>query len=292
MLRHLSFCLILSLFAPTLFAAEVVKVKGKSALIDLKGDATTVGDLYYALSSDGKRRGIIKISKVKGERAIGRITKGRAEAGMSLELRGAGAIAADASDSSASSGGGDEGASQGRRKAWGFLIGLAQDKMTAKVNDAAGNAVATTNMTGMGFSAKGLFDYELFKSVWFRGSAGLEGFNVSGNSVCSTSNNQVCDAKISYMSLDFMGRYVFDLGKIKPWGGVGVSLLFPASKKATALETNSITTTNAITPAAGLDWHVSPKLYIPLSIEIGILPKSSEVEASWVAFRAGVAFPW
>lgn len=291
MKQLLGFFLSVILLSPWLVhSAEVLKVKGKSALVDLKGDSAMPGDTFYTLSADGKRRGIIRLSKVKGEKAIGKITKGRVEAGMSLELKasntaGGGESGGDMKSSASDSGGPS-------KMYWGFLVGMAQDKMTAKVNDVNNNPITTTSMSGMGFSAKGLFDYEFFKSIWFRGSAGFEGFDVSGNNVCGTGNAQACNATIYYLSFDFMGRYVFDVGNIKPWGGIGVSLLFPASKKATALATNSITTTNAITPAVGVDWHLSNRWYIPVSLEYGLLPKSSEVEASWIAVRAGLAFPF
>jgi hypothetical protein len=279
------------------FAIEVVKIKGKSALIDLKGEPAAIGDMFYALSDDGKRRGIIKISKVKGDKAIGKIVKGKAEVGMSLELRPSGggktAVAAAESEDAPSS---DYPAGEHKKMHWGAIFGITQTTMKAQVNDFTDSTqvFGTTNMSGMSYSAKGLFDYELFPRIWFRGSSGLEGVDVSGNSICGSGNTNACNAQIWYFSFDFLGRYVFaDPGKkFRPWAGAGVEMLFPLSKKATALNTGTITTTSVMIVTGGLDWQLSPKYYIPISLEYGLFPSSSEVKANWIGVRAGFAVPF
>jgi long-subunit fatty acid transport protein len=68
--------------------------------------------------------------------------------------------------------------------------------------------------------------------------------------------------------------------------------LLPISKSATALQANSIATTNVVTVTGGVDWFVTPNLYIPVSIEYGFLPKSDEVEANLIALRIGLAVPF
>jgi hypothetical protein len=290
---------ILSLFVffamPSAFAAEILKVKGKSALIDLKGDPAAPGDLFYAVKPDGKRAAIIKISKVKGEKAIGKITKGKAASGYTLELKPSAVTrnSRSSSEDSASSDSGSSAPAGGVRSYWGFLLGYGMDKMDVNVNDfTSGLFREKTSLSGSGFSAKGLFDYELFPQVWFRGTTGLQGFSVSGSSICGVNNAETCNADLYYLSFDFLGRYVFSNGNIRPWAGGGIGLLFPVSKKATALQASSISTTNVMMFAGGVDWFISPRMYIPISIEYGLLPKSDEVEASWIEFRAGMAVPF
>nr|HMN68419.1 hypothetical protein [Bdellovibrionales bacterium] len=51
-------------------------------------------------------------------------------------------------------------------------------------------------------------------------------------------------------------------------------------------------TTNVIVIGGGLDWFLSPTMYIPVSLEYGMLPKSDEVDAKWIAVRAGLAVPF
>lgn len=282
----------LSLLASPAFAAEVQKVKGKSVLVDLKGDPAAPGDIFYTVKADGKRAALIQISKVKGDKAIGKIMKGKPAAGMSLELKPSKVAH---SGGKSHSGGGSTSSASGRSY-WGVLAGFGMDSMTVDIKDSnsLNNAsLGKESLSGTGFSGKGLFDYELFPQVWFRGTAGLEMFNVSGPARCSTNNLKTCDAKIMYMAFDFLGRYIFATsGNYKPWLGGGIGLLFPASKSATALQASSIATTNVMMVAGGMDWFINPNLYIPISLEYGLLPKSDEVEAKWIAVRVGFAVPF
>jgi len=296
MLRNLVCLCVFTFFAsPSFsFAAVVAKVKGKSALIDLKGDPAATGDSFYTVKSDGKRSGLIKIAKVKGDKAIARIVKGRVAVGQTLELQpsrvtpGAGGRTARTSGRSAPTA-----ASPSGRSYWGAIFGYSRDSMDVNVNDSVtGLFRERASLSGSGFSGKGLFDYELFNQVWFRGTAGLEMFKVTGPAKCGTGNAQTCDANINYLTMDFLGRYVFATGNFRPWLGGGVGLLFPMSKSATALQANSISTTNVIMVAGGLDWFTSPTFYVPISVEYGLLPKSDEVEATWMAFRVGFAVPF
>lgn len=295
MIRIIIYIWVLMTFSPLGFAAEVIKVKGKSALIDLKGDPAAPGDLFYAVKADGKRAAIIKISKVKGEKAIGKVLKGKAATGYTLELKPSDVALKSKNRSSQDGSGSDEASSSpsSSRAYWGGYFGFAQDSMTVNVNDfTSGLFLRKEELTGNGFSAKGLFDYELFPQVWFRGTSGLEGFSVSGAAVCGTNNAETCNADLYYLSVDFLARYLFSMGTARPWVGGGIGLLFPMSKKATALQASSISTTNVMVVAGGLDWFVSPRMYIPISLEYGLLPKSDEVEATWLALRAGFAVPF
>jgi hypothetical protein len=295
MIRVILSLVVLGTFASSAFAAEVIKVKGKSALIDLKGDPAAPGDLFYAVKPDGKRAAIIKISKVKGEKAIGKVLKGKAASGYTLELKPS-EVAQKSRPKRSSDDPSSEPTSEpvgGKRSYWGGYFGFAQDSMDVNVNDfVSGTFREKASLSGNGFSAKGLFDYELFPQVWFRGTTGLEGFSVSGKTACGVNNAEACNADIYYLSFDFLGRYVFSEGSARPWIGAGVGLLFPVSKKATALDSSSISTTNVMILAGGLDWFMSPKMYIPISLEYGLLPKSDEVEATWIALRAGFAVPF
>ncbi len=291
MMRSL-FVLVFSflLFVPQLFAADITKIKGTAALIDLKGEPAQPGDLFYAKSADGKNRGIIQIAKIKGDRAIGRITKGRAEVGMTIEPKGSNTpVAAQPTRMKKSS---SEGGAKGRSY-WGGILGFGMDSMKAKVLDGTTHAFReTVALSGTSFSGAALFDYELFSQIWFRGLGGIEGFNVTGSSVCGTVNNETCNAKLYYLSLDFLGRYIFSEGNFRPWLGGGVGLMFPASKASTALEPSSISNTSVMIVGGGFDYFISPKMYIPFSVEYGLLPKSDEVEATWIEIRMGFAVPF
>lgn len=287
-------CVCMLLLSAPLFAAEVIKTKGKSVLIELKGDPAAPGDQFYSIRPDGKRAAILKITKVKGDKAIGVITRGKAAAGHTLEIKPA-AVTQEARQGTA----GTRGRSSTSpinptgRAYWGAIAGFAMDSMDVNVNNFNDNSfLQRTSLSGNGFSLKGLFDYELFPQVWFRGTSGVEGFSVSGSNICGPGNVQACNADLYYLSFDFLGRYLFSMSQYRPWIGGGIGLLFPVSKKASALDSASISTTNVLVAAGGLDWFISPTMYVPISLEYGLLPKSDEVEASWITIRAGLAIPF
>ncbi len=284
-------CLALGLSFSTLaLAAQITKVSGSSALIELQGEPAMVGDTYFALDASGKKKAILKISKLKGDKAIAKIGKGKVESGMTSQKRAGGSSGSSGSGTSTASSGG--GASTSRAFIGGML-GFAMDSMTAAVNNRTTNAkIGDADMKGNGFSGKAMFDYEVFDQIWFRGMAGVEQFSVAGS--LNTNNTAAfctsCSVNITYLSFDFIGRYVFSKSTFRPWVGFGVSLLFPATKESNALNSSSIGTTNVLAPQGGFDYFISRNSYIPVSIEYGILPKSATVDASWIAIRAGYAF--
>ena len=295
MIRNFVYAVLLIMLTPCLYAAEVVKVKGKGVLVELRGDPAVSGDVFYLISPDGKRRGLIKISKVKGEKAIGKLTKGKAAPGYTLEFKQQkSAKSAAPSDGGMASPSMNDGSGTATRAYWGALFGFGMDSMSVRVTGPPPTNIdyGTVAMTGTGFSAKGLFDYEVFSQFWFRGTTGVETFNASGDAKCGVGNTDTCTAKLMYLTFDFIARYVFGKGSFRPWVGGGFGLLFPASKDATALDPASISTTNVVIVTGGFDWFTSPTFYIPVSVEYGLLPKSDEVEATWIAVRAGFAVPF
>src|SRR5687768_11020904 len=80
------FVLILILvFTTTAYAATVNRTKNKAVEIQMDRDDDLVkGDTVYALSSKGKKIGKISIVKIKGKKAIGKLTKGKAPKGASI----------------------------------------------------------------------------------------------------------------------------------------------------------------------------------------------------------------
>lgn len=291
--QHLPNC-ILGLFLSLLLvpiaaqAAKITKVTGKKIMFELEGDSAKAGDVFVAYDAAGKKKGLIKIKAVKGNRAVGLLGKGRAEIGWVAKVSSA---KGKSSRTAKSSSGGTD-ASPSGTSYWGIVGGLAMDSMKVKIdNDGVGANETTVSMSGMAFSLKGLYDYNLFSQVWFRGMAGLEGVNASGSTQVGC-QNKACNASIYYLSTDLWGRFVFTDGSIRPWVGGGFSLMFPATKKATALEENSITNTSAISIGGGIDWFTSSTFAIPIQLEYSMLPKSETVEATAMGIRVGVLMPF
>ncbi len=297
LLGTLLFCFFFSFAAE---AAKVAKVKGKKVLINLDGDPAQVGDIYYTLTPQGKKAGIIKLQKIKGNQAIAILGKGRALPGYGLEYRTPKGSTAKSSSGTAGveeaiasdSGGSTSGSS--KKMFWGGMVGFSMDTMDVDLKDGNGATRATAGLTGSAFSVKGLFDYELLQQVWFRGTAGLEGFKASGSSVCGDSPTfgQACDVDINYLAMDLWGRYLFSTGDYRPWLGVGFSLLFPMTKKASAVEEGSISNSSVMAFGGGLDWFISKDMYVPIQLEYGILPESEDVSAHMIALRVGLGIPF
>lgn len=266
-------------------AARVSKVNGKKILLETDGESMSSGDLFFLLDSSGKKKGLIKIKAVKGTRALGLLGKGKAEIGWTTQAsRGKGGGSSDTTSTASSAAG---------KSLWGIIGGIAMDTMKVKV-DNTGDSVNETSVTlkGNAFSIKGLFDMNLFEFLSFRGLFGVEGLNASGSKEVGCSAGKTCSATIYYLAGDFWGRLGPSSGNVRPWGGMGFSLMFPLSKSATALEEKSITNTSSIAFGGGLDIFTSPTFAIPIQVEYILLPKSQTVEASAIAARVGVMFPF
>lgn len=277
-MKHILSFLLFVCLTPA-FGADITKVKGNKALINLDGTDASEGDIFFALDSNGKRKGLIKLEKVKGDKAIGNITKGKAMVGWTLTKR-----------VPKGRKGGDEITPSSRRSSGGptgdmFLGGMLGFGMdSTEVTLDTGDVAA---LSGTGLSFKGFFDYRLFPNIWFRGFTGIENFNGEGKNICGTGATSKCDVKIMYISFDFWGRYLFSEKDLRPWLGGGFTLLFPMSKSSSAIVESSITTTSTYGIGGGVDWFISKDSFIPLSAEYQLFPSSNQAKASIIAVRAG-----
>ncbi len=261
-------------------AAVVKAVKDKKVLVDMQSDKFKAGDILRAQDSSGKTVALIKIIKVKGSLAEG-IFKGKAEKGLSVSLKPASEKkSAGASRSSHKS------SEPFSDKKLGVMVGLSNGSATAKVTALTGTA--TTSMSGMGFSVKGVMDTQLLSWLNFRGLAGFQQFNVTGtdpNGGCGGS----CNTKVLYLGADFLARFMFTDAL---WAGGGASLLFPMTKSSTAITASSISNTLVYQVAAGYDLHFADSAYIPIQVDYDLFPASSTVTASMISARIGYAKTW
>lgn len=277
----------LFIFASSGEAATVTQVKGKSVLINLQGDQIKAGDLMVVVDAAGKTRGIVKVRRVSGNRAIAVLGKGRAQAGWMLQARGAAKKSSTAAKAAPSQKSGSQ-TSASSQSYWGTLFGLGMNSLTVDQVNASGVATGeSVALKGMGFSAKAFYDYNIFTSFWFRGMTGLEQLNASGN---RPSDSVSLKQDIMYLTFDLWGRFVFSTSNIRPWVGGGFSIMFPASKSGTALESASITNTSLMSFGVGLDYFRSGNFFIPISLEYGLYPESERVSANTIAFRAGLGW--
>jgi hypothetical protein len=291
--------LFLIVFAELGHTAQVVGVKGKKLLINLKGEPAQKGDLFYLLNPAGKKTAIIKIMQIRGNKALALLGKGRAQKGYTLQYRPKKSSTAKGSKSKGGKASGSSSSvanaspSTGKPDSfWGLMVGFAQNSMNVKLKNDAGGVRDEASMSGSGFSAKGLLDYKLLDNVWFRGMGGVEQFSTAGEKICGESDpfEDTCTTDIMYFALDLWGRYVISEGSFRPWIGAGFTLLVPLSKSSTALREDSITNTSVMSGGLGFDYFTSDSFYIPFQVEYGLLPSSEDVTASLIAVRIGAGF--
>lgn len=285
------------LFATPVFAAKVIKADGRKAMLELEGDPAKVGDIYVVYDPAGKRRGVIKVSAIKGTKAVGLLGKGKAQVGWQAKISDRAKAKVSPKTQAARqqtqpANQPTDSAGNENRSAWGIMVGASMDTMSVDIDNSGDNVSdETVSLDGMAFNGKLLFDYNLFPQVWFRGLGGIEGLSAKGPSRTGC-QAKTCDVSIYYMAFDFWARYVFGSGSFRPWIGAAFSLMFPVTKSATALEDSSITNTSMMSVGAGFDWYTSPSFYIPLQIEYNMLPKSETVEVTAITGRLGFAIPF
>ena len=279
-------CTLLFLISLSAQAAKIAKVKGKKVyiMLDSRIEAQK-GDIFVVMDKKGKKKGLIKVKKVKGSRALGSL-KGKAKKGWTLKLRGSTKKAKGKKGKEDRYAHLKKGTASGSY--YGVMAGFATNSMTATI-DQSNSTTADVDMSGSGFSGRLLFDYALWTSIWFRGMLGIENFATEGDKkICGSNNDEACDVEISYLSLDLWGRYVFSSGNFRPWIGLGFNLLFPSSKASTAIDEDSITSTSVFAGGLGFDWFFKPDMYLPVQFEYGMYPASNTVSANYMAIRFGV----
>lgn len=257
-------------------AMRVAQVKGDTALITIEdGDSPAVGDQYFVMIN-GKKLGLVQITKVQGQKALVKKKKGRVEVGSELSL-------------AKSSGGGAPGKSQARGRgkkrgssfSGGVLLGM--NMVSQSVNSVSGTTKTTVSMAGNGYSLKAFGDLTISGGLGVIARAGLEMINLAG-----TVNTTNYKTDISYLTGDLLVRYNLDLGSFVPFVAGGMGLHMPMSKSSTALQ--DIPMMTVIFANGGVHYLVSPTMYITLLGEYGLFPPSADVSTSFLAVRGGLGF--
>lgn len=296
------FALLFFALCPSAMAAKISQVKNNKVLIDLEGSTTTAGAEFFVINPAGKKVAIVRITQVKGGRALADILKGAAKAGYGMQARGAGGAAAAASAAS-----GSGGSQQGRDSSaagdsyydkklsqrvhsgnsWGVLGGYLMNSMTVVTSS------INANLSGSGFGALGFYDYSISPSLVLRAMGGYESYNVAGsNSAASPGNNCTtdCNVKLPYLSMYGYGRWNFLPGEYKSWLGAGVGYLYPMSPQSTIFTKSQLSANQIFVFSAGMDVRLSNKNYLPISLEYGLYPTTATVKASIIYLRLGYAW--
>ncbi len=247
---------------------------------------------FYSIDANGKKKSLLKITQVKGDKALADIVKGTAEAGQTLQAKGTPGAGGGASDNSSKensspmnqSASGSSKNFTKKGETWGILGSFGMNKMDASLT--VSTVKYTANMTGTGFGLLGFYDFPMSKSFVLRGSTGLEQFIGNGTvsaAVCNGSAN--CSVNIMYLSFYGAAKYIFVNGKMKIWGAAGLGYLFAASKSSNILKTDGLST-YVIVPSLGIDIPLGGG-FIPIAVDYALYPDSADVKASTTNIRAG-----
>jgi hypothetical protein len=276
-----------TLFSGAAMAAQITQVKGNRALIKLDGMSASVGSEFYAINGQGKRKAILVIKQVRGNSAIAQIIKGAAGKGFTLKSR---SEAAPTSSSYAGS------SKKSARKglAGGVLAGLNQNSMALSVQPSTGGAKQDMQLVDTSYSLKGFVDYPLSPSINVRGSVGMETFVVSGQStvnICGNSTTTNCGANCPSVACEGAAQYNLMTGSTRWFVGAGYSFLMEMAKDNNIYNLNSDGKTNqVILLSTGIDYGLSGGSFIPVVLEYGMFPGTSNVVASAIYARIGYGF--
>ena len=292
------------------FAAQVAAVKDTKVLVI--GDNLEEGSLYYTVTQ-GKKRGIIKIIKIKGRKGLAKLLKGKAVKGYTLVFRprkgkSSPRTTAKPSPAPRASGGKNydvysespksnfkkESSYSKSTSGWkknfiGFGGLLSYNMNTADVTFSDG---ASESLSGSSIGFKAFGDYQLTENIGIRGEFGTipfeaDGKNSSGN--CATPDS--CAMSINYLGGTLWARYMLgtSVSKARFWGGAGASLIFPlATDGTTAVNADGVGSTIIFGFGGGVDYKINDKFYIPASLEYSLFPPNDEVSASSIVFKAGL----
>ena len=238
---------------------------------------------------------MIKITQVKNNRALGELSKGKVQVGATFSAQNPYTGTAAASPRARSSNTAPSGSYHRSKMAGGFLVGMAQNSMAITVQSAtAPFTQAAATLTGTSFNLKGFLDYDLNPSFTFRGAAGLETFNVTGSigsPLCDLGTNSTCTVGFNYLAFEGSAHYNFLSGPTRAWVGLGYSFLVAASKSNNIPNLDTSSSTNQlILISAGVDFPVGKSSFIPVVVEYGMFPGSSNVTATAIYARVGYGF--
>lgn len=272
------------------FAARVEKVKDKQILIDNESTDIREGEKYFVII-EGKKKGVVKITKVKNGKSVGVLTKGKAEVDSAVEPTGHSSKGPTEAVSDEDilkkkrhkkGKKGSDGDDSTPQTIVGVLVGYAMDSQSASVLDSNNNAVKNS-LSGSGYSLKGFGDIPLSESLGAIARGGIEQLNLA-----SGSNNSA----IMYATADILLRYSFGSGGFVPYVSGGMGIHFPLSKSSTYLDVPRISSTTVFFFNAGFNMKMSDTMYLVGVLEYGMFPPSNDVSTSFITGRFGLGWRW
>ena len=268
--RALFALLIALLVLPANSNAQTVKqVKDGKILVEFSiGFSMSKDEEFFVMNEKNKRSALIKITQVKGNKALGTIVKGTAKPGNTVISRKATATAGlKASESSAPA----DRPSFLRfdKMKLGINLKMMMNAISAKQIDGSGN-LETVAMKGSNMGLSVNLDMPLAGRLVARGEAGFEMLDVKGTAQFNSCDGKLstnCNAKINYLTLGAAGRYDLIQSAFNLFVVGGGLIKIPLSKKSTSLDESKIEMANSIYAGAGFDYLINNKMFIPIGFE-------------------------
>lgn len=275
------------LFSQTSLAGRVVKVKGKKVYIKLDANETESvqqGDQLYLATPQGKKRALVIVRKLKGDKVLAQLKKGKAQKGLVTKGKSGGARPQPKEDvgyEDASTMAQREEDNKGRPDLLFGILGA----FGSAGQDVTTNGT-TFNTTGSSMAVKGLLDYSLFDDLGIRARVGLEMFNVSGSDNVGTN----VTTEITYLSIDMMLRYfVYNSSSFGIFLNAGMGIYSPMSKSSGALDPESISTTSILIFGGGVSLPLNGwELFA--GADYFYFPPSEDVKTSVISAKVGILF--
>lgn len=289
------------------WAGRVFKVKGKKIFIILsssEAEQTKKKDALYLTTKSGKKKGIVTVVKMRGNKVIAKLRKGKAKKGMrTLPRRGKKQRMArdddgdsdeqrdreeedDDDDERAEEIAEDEG-SDSNDDVEDLRFGLLGSFGTATQNV---NNVADMSGSTTGF--KGLIDYALFDELGVRARIGMDILSVAG-----TGSGIDFETSITYLTLDFLLRYYFYNGEsFGFFANAGMGIYSPMSTDLTppspssAIQEDSISTTSLLIFGVGGSFPLGGSMELFIGVDALFFPPSDDVSTSAFQGKAGLLF--
>ncbi len=209
------------------FAGTVTKnTDNQKIILDFDGETAPVPeDQIYVLDQNShKEIGLVKIVKVKGSRALGKLLKGNAKPGDTTDIartkRKNKEEREPAEESNLVGSSNRDGNEKNHisRISYGVGADFVYTSMYMK-NDVGEGAI-----TGNGFGIRGALDYPINRDWLILGSLGLHPLNAS-----STTSGYPMNLSINYLALEGVLRYVLDKRNEGLWIGGGLGYYLPMS---------------------------------------------------------------
>lgn len=278
-------------------AGQVIKVNDKKVYIKFgQEDEGTFAedDIFYIVNANGKKTGIIQLKKVKGFKAIGILSKGKASTGDGTLFKGVSAkktkpseVAESKRSRSESNNSTSRKQNQNQSSRWGVLFGYATAGQD--VTQTISTTTTVSQQTGSSMSLRGVYTYPIMDSIELDLMAGIEMFKVQGQGYIQPNTSTLVGVTTDIKYLAFDGLLKWNLFEGTSFGAHllgGVAVLYPASTASDTVK--NITTMGVGEFGAGVQYNTGSYI-IPLDFIYYYIP-GADVKTKLMGVRVGVIF--